>query len=571
MKCRPRFLAFLIAAALSLAVAEKDKKTTPIEPKPEFKATTIKAPFLEQFTSDWTKRWSPSEATKETKDREEIFSYIGKWEVEEPSVFPGIKGDTGLVVKTAAAHHAISAPFANPLDNTDKTLVIQYEVKLQNGLECGGAYLKLLTESEKGIQAEEFSDKTPYTIMFGPDRCGATNKVHFIFRHKNPKTGVYEEKHMNSAPPVKVSKLSTLYTLIIRPDNTFDLRINNESSKTGSLLEDFTPSVNPVAEIEDPEDKKPKDWVDDPKIPDPNAKKPDDWDEDAPFEIPDEDAVKPDDWLEDEPETVPDPDAEKPEDWDDEEDGDWIPESIPNPKCETISGCGPWKRPTKRNPAYKGKWYSPQIDNPAYKGPWAARKIPNPDFFEDKYPANFEKIAGIGFELWTMQNDILFDNIYIGHSAEDAKKLSDETWDVKYKIEKAAEDSEKPEDDDDDDDSPPVFWEDPIKFAQYHFTRFLARLVESPIDAVRAYPETAGALGAIAVLFFLLVAILLNLLTSVKKPVAPHKKTDEPTPDDADGDVAESSTTKDEGNDGDNEEDETKSNAKKRSKTRQDQ
>jgi calnexin len=76
--------------------------------------------------------------------------------------------------------------------------------------------MKLLTESEKGVHAEEFSDKTPYTIMFGPDKCGATNKVHFIFRHKNLKTGEYEEKHMNSAPSAKITKLSTLYTLIVR-------------------------------------------------------------------------------------------------------------------------------------------------------------------------------------------------------------------------------------------------------------------------------------------------------------------------------------------------------------------
>lgn len=31
--------------------------------------------------------------------------------------------------------------------------------------------------------------------MFGPDKCGEDYKLHFIFRHKNPKTGQYEEKH----------------------------------------------------------------------------------------------------------------------------------------------------------------------------------------------------------------------------------------------------------------------------------------------------------------------------------------------------------------------------------------
>ena len=46
----------------------------------------------------------------------------------------------------------------------------------QDSLNCGGAYMKLLQEN-KELHAEEFSNATPYVIMFGPDKCGATNKV----------------------------------------------------------------------------------------------------------------------------------------------------------------------------------------------------------------------------------------------------------------------------------------------------------------------------------------------------------------------------------------------------------
>ena len=59
--------------------------------------------------------------------------------------------------------------------------------------------------------------------------------------------------------------------------------------------------------------------------------------------------------------------AEQPEDWDEEEDGEWEPPKITNPKCEAAPGCGEWERPTKINPAYKGTWYPPMIDNPEYK------------------------------------------------------------------------------------------------------------------------------------------------------------------------------------------------------------
>ena len=88
-------------------------------------------------------------------------------------------GDKGLVVKNPAAHHAISAKFPTAIDNKGKTLVIQYEVKLQNGLECGGAYMKLLQNNKK-LASEEFSNTSPYVIMFGPDKCGATNKVSYV-------------------------------------------------------------------------------------------------------------------------------------------------------------------------------------------------------------------------------------------------------------------------------------------------------------------------------------------------------------------------------------------------------
>jgi calnexin len=115
----------------------------------------------------------------------------------------------------------------------------------------------------------------------------------------------------------RTNKVTSLYTLIVKPDQTFEILINGESVKEGSLLEDFSPAVNPEKEIDDPKDKKPADWVDEVQIADPEATKPEDWDEEAPFEVVDEEAEKPEDWLVDEPTSIPDPEAEKPEDWDD--------------------------------------------------------------------------------------------------------------------------------------------------------------------------------------------------------------------------------------------------------------
>ena len=43
-----------------------------------------------------------------------------------------------------------------------------------------------------------------------------------------------------------------------------------------------------------------------------------------------------------------DPDALKPADWDEEEDGEWISPTMPNPEYK-----GPWVEPTIPNPDYE--------------------------------------------------------------------------------------------------------------------------------------------------------------------------------------------------------------------------
>ncbi|KAH7163031.1 Calreticulin family-domain-containing protein [Dactylonectria estremocensis] len=497
-----------VSAALLAGVHAEEVVEEPSPAIPElstFTPTTLKADFLEQFTDDWEQRWKPSHAKKDASGDGEEWAYVGEWSVEEPVKFKGINGDKGLVVKNPAAHHAISAKFSKQIDNKDKTLVVQYEVKLQ------------------------IRQHDPYVIMFGPDKCGHTNKVHFIFNHKNPKTGEYEEKHLSSPPTAKIVKTTELYTLIVKPDNTYIIKQNGEEVKSGSLLEDFSPAVNPAEEIEDPDDTKPEDWVDQARIADPEATKPEDWDEDAPYEIVDEDATKPEDWLENEAITIPNPEVEKPEDWDDEEDGDWLAPTVPNPVCADVSGCGPWTKPFKANPDYKGIWSAPLIENPEYKGIWAPRRIKNPNYFEDKNPANFEPMGAIGFEIWTMQSDILFDNIYIGHSEEDAEKLAEETFKVKQPVEKALSEADKPKASEKPDSPLDLkFTDDPVLYVKEKLDLFVTIAQKDPIEAIKFVPEVAGGIAAIFISFIALIAALVGLGGSSSAPVkAVGKKAEE--------------------------------------------
>ncbi|XP_054806912.1 calnexin homolog [Prosopis cineraria] len=470
--------------------------------------------FYESFDETFEGRWIVSE-------KEE---YNGVW---KHSVSEGHE-DYGLLVSEQARKYAIVKELDKAVSLKDGTVALQFEARLQNGLECGGAYLKYLRPQEAGWTPKGFDNESPYSIMFGPDRCGATNKVHFIFKHKNPKSGEYVEHHLKFPPSVPSDKLTHVYTAVFKPDNQLQILIDGEEKKTANFLssEDFEPPLIPPKTIPDPEDKKPEDWDERAKIPDPNAVKPDDWDEDAPMEIEDEEAEKPEGWLDDEPEEIDDPEATKPEDWDDEEDGEWEAPKIDNPKCEEAPGCGEWKRPMKRNPAYKGKWHAPLIDNPNYKGIWKPREIPNPDFFELEKP-DFDPIAAIGIEIWTMQDGILFDNILIADDDKVAESYRETTWKPKFNAEKEKQKAEESTGSDSSGFQKKIF-DLLYKIADIPFLSSHKSKIYEIIEKGEKQPNvTVGVLVAVVAVF--LTVVFKILFGGKKKPAKAKKTSGEPT------------------------------------------
>ncbi|BFZ24213.1 hypothetical protein BsWGS_27251 [Bradybaena similaris] len=415
------------------AIKESPMYTRPIPSGPTY--------FTEPFDTraEFLRRWVYSQAKKDGADAN-LAKYDGMWSVDEATDNP-IDRDLGLILKSKAKHHAISSKLDKVFEFDGKPLIVQYEVKFQRGIDCGGAYIKLLSKSND-LNLKQFTDKTPYTIMFGPDKCGNDHKVHFIFRHRNPKTGEFEEKHAEK-PTMKMDDIFTdrrthLFTLIVRPDNTYEMRVDKKVISAGSLLTNFSPSVNPPQEVDDPDDLKPEDWDNREKIPDLEAKKPVDWDETEPETIVDENALMPLGWLEDEEMYIPDPDAVKPDDWDDIIDGEWEPPLMENPRCKDLPGCGKWEPPIIANPKYKGVWSPPMIDNPNYRGEWIPKKVPNPNYFEDGNPYNMTPIQAVGLELWSMTDNILFDNFIIADNATVVEKFTAITWDVKNMQERRA-------------------------------------------------------------------------------------------------------------------------------------
>ena len=200
--------------------------------KPGYSEPTLDGPgvvFAEPFSSgDALKRFVPSAASKDGVEAD-LAKYEGRWTVDSPDN-PVVDGDLALIMVDKAKHHAIAAKLEKPFQPADgKPLVFQYEVKFQSEMGCGGAYVKLLSADAESDFAK-FHDKTPYTIMFGPDRCGADEKLHFILRHVHPVTDAVEEKHAKKPDGFggkffEVGK-THLYRLVIHPDSSYEISVD---------------------------------------------------------------------------------------------------------------------------------------------------------------------------------------------------------------------------------------------------------------------------------------------------------------------------------------------------------
>lgn len=123
-----------------------------------------------------------------------------------------------------------------------------------------------------------------------------------------------------------------------------------------------------------------------------------------------------------------------------------------------------------------------------------------------------------------MQNDILFDNIYIGHSIEDAEKLRQETFDVKHPIEVAEEEAQKPKEEEKKAQTSVTFQEDPVTYVREKVELFVDLVKEDPLEAVKAVPEVAGGLGAVLITMILIIVGAISASTPAAAPAAKKGK-----------------------------------------------
>lgn len=121
-----------------------------------------------------------------------------------------------------------------------------------------------------------------------------------------------------------------------------------------------------------------------------------------------------------------------------------------------------------------------------------------------------------------MTEDILFNNIYIGHSVEDAQALAAETFDVKRPLEVAADKASHPIEEDDEeaeDLSLDAFKADPFAFLRGRVIAFVEAAKVDPVAAVKAQPQTAAGVSLAALTFFSMVLTLFGLIGGQQKPI----------------------------------------------------
>ncbi|KAJ2802019.1 hypothetical protein H4S07_004788 [Coemansia furcata] len=314
------------------------------------------------------------DAFKATKARDDVGAIKlsrGQWY--------GNENGSGLQISEDARFYAYSAKLKRPFNTKGKDFVVQFTVKYEQDIDCGGAYLKLLPPT---LDPAKFDGDSEYEVMFGPDICGSTNRrVHAIINYNGT------NQQIDKVIQPRGDQLTHQYTFWVKPDKTFEIRIDNKVQEEGKV-EDFW-KVLPEKQIPDPDAEKPEDWVD------------------GPVMIDDTEDVKPEDWV-DGPATIPDPDATRPEDWDDDMDGDW-------------------EAPMIANPEFKGEWKARQIKNPAYQGEWTAPMIDNPAYEEDEDLAVFN-IGYVGIDIWTVKSGTIFNNLLITDDIDYASQFGNSTW-----------------------------------------------------------------------------------------------------------------------------------------------
>ena len=280
--------------------------------------------------------------------------------------------------------------------------MVQYSVKYDQDVvgSCAGGYLKLFPSTVDQQTLHGGADEDAYNLMFGPDVCGLDHKVHAIFHygHEAKKLGGDEAGQVDKRIAAHTDTLTHVYTWIIRPDRTYEIKIDGGKARKGELLSDW--DFLPPRRVRDPKASKPLDWVDEPKMDDPDDFKPDWWDK--------------------------------------------VPSEDQGQEGAAARRLGRRRRrrvgaADGRQPEVQGRVEAaPRRERPDYRGEWSHPEIENPGFKDDPTIAKYSDFGVLALELWQLKGGTIFDNILLTDSEDEAERYLDDTYKAQREAEKRA-------------------------------------------------------------------------------------------------------------------------------------
>ncbi|XP_011884173.1 PREDICTED: calreticulin-3 [Cercocebus atys] len=201
----------------------------------------------------------------------------------------------------------------------------------------------------------------------------STNDSRFgHFRLSSGKFYGHKEKDKDEDFKAKVDGFTHLYTLILRPDLSYDVKIDGQSIESGSIEYDW--NLTSLKKETSPAES--KDWE---QTKDNKAQ---DWEK-----------------------HFLDASASKQSDWNGELDGDWPASML-------------------QKPPYQDGLKPEGID----KDIWLHHKMKNTNYLTQYDLSEFENIGAIGLELWQVRSGTIFDNFLITDDEEYADNFGKATW-----------------------------------------------------------------------------------------------------------------------------------------------
>jgi calreticulin len=323
--------------------------------------------FEERFNRGWDKRWTKSSHGNPG-------NLLGRFRVSAGTSYVNRRLQRGLQTLDDNRQYLISSKFKRCFNTSGKDFVLQFTLKLDNKIEKGQAYLKVLPE---GLKQNQFSSKSPWHILFGPD-YKQWDRKHIDYRIYRNRTEYRTVQHILAFE----DRLTHICTLVIWANQSYVILKDNFTDIDGHLEDAFT--YAPPRMIPDPYDAKPDDWEDIENIDDP-------------------DDVPPP-WLDTVPQFIPDDSAKRPPTWDDAAQGAWTPPLVPNP-------------------AYRADWKPRQIPNPAFRGDWVPRNVTNPDYAPDPKFGKPENLCYIGIDVEHDNAGAIWDNILVTDDFAHSQKM----------------------------------------------------------------------------------------------------------------------------------------------------